>query len=141
MLGPYFRRLAQYDLRRERWERQIGWYVVTQLQNQSPYMTLELVDKEWLIRPQQPLTLVSILNGSYMPWERMKRNEAGAIIRQVLSALETLKRDGLIGAYTCLDGTPDGSDLPERGRLETMLPGRYLIEPGFLMRPHILKKR
>src|SRR6185437_16725797 len=35
MIGIFPKQLAEYDLRREQWERRIGWYVTLQMHNQG----------------------------------------------------------------------------------------------------------
>ena len=43
MLGVCLRRLAEYDLQRQQWERRIGWYLVFQMNNQASKMTFREV--------------------------------------------------------------------------------------------------
>jgi hypothetical protein len=140
MMALYFRAVAQYSRGRQVWERQISTYLLMQLQNQSPYMLLVGDGADRHPIPQQPLRLVTILDGSHLPWRTIARNDPGRVIRQTVGALEQLATDKLIGDYSCYDGEIDGSDLPERGRLDAMLERRYLVHPGPLMTKHIIEK-
>ena len=145
MLGVFVKKLAEYDLQRQRWERQIGWYLVFQMNNQGSKMTFREVSKEGKtqtqITPQHPLRMKTVLAGSHLSWEDMARTNPGKVIRQWTDALETLRRDGIIGPTRCLDGAADGSDLPVRGRLLAMLERRYEFVPGRELLPHLKAKR
>ncbi len=145
MLGLYPKRLAEYDLQRQQWERRIGWYLVFQMNNQGSKMTFQETVKDGRTRmqvtPQHPLKMKTVLGGSLIPWEATARTNPGKVINQWTDALETLRRDGIIGSCLCLDGPPDGSDLPERGRLAAMLERRYQFTPGKDLLPHLLAKR
>jgi len=145
MLGLYPKRLAEYDLQRQQWERRIGWYLIFQMNNQGSKMTFQKTVKDggtrMQVTPQHPLKMKTVLGGSRIPWETTARTNPGKVIRQWTDALETLRRDGVIGPCLCLDGLPDGSDLPERGRLAAMLERRYQFIPGKDLLPHLLAKR
>ena len=118
------KRLAEYDLARQGWERRIGWFFVFQMTDPA--------------RPTpQTFTMRSVLDGSLVPWRGMARSSAGKVIRQWSDALNTLHRDGVIGPWACLDGAADGSDLPARGRLAAMLERRCRIAPGRDLLPHV----
>ena len=118
------KRLAEYDLARQGWERRIGWLLVFRMTDPA--------------RLTPHLTMRTVLDGSLVPWEEMARTSAGKVIRQWSDALNTLHRDGVIGPWACLDGAADGSDLPTRGRLAAMLERRYRIVPGRDLLPHVL---
>jgi hypothetical protein len=145
MLGIYLKRLAEYDLQRQQWERRIGWYLVFQLNNQASKMTFQDVTKDGKTRtsitPQHPLKMKTVLNGSHVPWKETARTNPGKVIKQWEDALETLRKDGILGPYPCLDGAADGSDLPVRGRLTAMLERRYQFVPGRDLLPHLRAKR
>ena len=145
MLGIYLKRLAEYDLQRQGWERRIGWYLVFQMNNQASKMTFQDVTKDGRTRtqvtPQHPLKMKTVLSGSHIAWEETARTNPGKVIKQWGDALETLRRDGVIGPYPCLDGAADGSDLPARGRLAAMLERRYQFVPGRDLLPHLRAKR
>ena len=119
MLGIHLKRLAEYDLQRQGWERRIGWYLVFQMNNQASKMTFQDVTKDGktrtLVTPQHPAQMRTVLNGSHVPWEETARTNPGKVIKQWGDALETLRKDGIIGPCPCLDGAADGSDLPARG--------------------------
>ena len=145
MLGIYPRRLAEYDLQRRQWERRIGWYLVFQMNNQGSKMTFREIVKDGKSRtavtPQHPLRMKTVLAGSHVPWEETARTNPGKVIKQWVDALETLRKDGIIGPCPCLDGAADGSDLPVRGRLAAMLERRYQFVPGKELLPHVRAKR
>lgn len=145
MRGIFCRCLAEYDLRRQQWERRIGWYLVFQFNNQGSRMTFEDVVKDGrsrvLVTPQHPLKMRTVLTQSHVPWEAMARTNPGKVIRQWGDALAQLRKDGLLGEYSCLDGAPDGSDLPARGRLETLLDRRFRLVPGRLLVSHLRSKK
>ena len=145
MLGIYPRRLAEYDLQRRQWERRIGWYLVFQMNNQGSKMTFREIVKDGKSRtavtPQHPLRMKTVLAGSHVPWEETARTNPGKVIKQWVDALETLRKDGIIGPCPCLDGSADGSDLPVRGRLAAMLERRYQFVPGKELLPHVRAKR
>jgi hypothetical protein len=145
MIGIFPKRLTEYDLRREQWERRIGWYITFQMHNQGSRMVFEDIvgdDGEANVRvtPQHPLIMRTVLANAQVRWEEMARTNPGKVIKQWIDALETLGRDGVIGEYTCLDGAPDGSDLPSRSRLATMLEYRYQFTPGADLLKHIRAK-
>ena len=145
MLGIHLKRLAEYDLHRQQWERRIGWYLVFQMNNQASKMTFQDVTKDGKTRtaitPQHPLKMKTVLTGSHVPWEETARTNPGKVIKQWGDALETLRKDGILGPYPCLDGAADGSDLPVRGRLTAMLERRYQFVPGRDLLPHLRAKR
>lgn len=134
MLGVCLKRLAEYDLSRQQWERRIGWYLVFQLTNQAGKMKFRDATREGrpctYVTPQHPLRMATVLIGCNIAWEDIARTNPGKVIRQWCEALENLRKDGVIGAYSCLDGQIDGSDLPVRGRLNAMLKRRYQFIPG-----------
>lgn len=145
MLGIYPKRLAEYDLQRQQWERRIGWYLVFQMNNQGSRMIFQELVKDgkaqMQVTPQHPLKMKTVLAGSHVVWEETARTNPGKVIRQWNDALETLRRDGVIGPYPCLDGLPDGSDLPRRGRLAAMLERRTQFVPGKELLLHLRAKR
>ena len=142
MLGVYLRRLAGYNPNTQHWERQIGWYLVFQLQNQASRMDYREVGEELQGVMRQPLRMESILNGACLPWQRLALNDPGKVVRQFSQALETLKHDGIISDYECLDGAADGSDLTQRkGKLDKMLDRRYRVSPGADLLPHLYAKK
>ena len=145
MLGVSLRRLAEYDLQRQQWERRIGWYLVFQMNNQASKMTFRDVVQDGKARtqiiPQHPLKMQTVLSNSHVPWEETARTNPGKVIKQWCDALDTLRRDGVIGPYACLDGPPDGADLPVRGRLGAMLERRYQFVPGKDLLPHLRAKQ
>lgn len=145
MLGIHLKRLAEYDLQRQGWERRIGWYLVFQMNNQASKMTFQDVTKDGrtrtLVTPQHALKMRSVLSGSHVAWEETARTNPGKVIKQWADALETLRRDGILGPCPCLDGAADGSDLPARGRLAAMLERRYQFVPGRDLLPHLRAKR
>ena len=144
MQGICLRRLAEYDLQRQQWERRIGWYLAFQMHNQASRMTFEEVVRDGRTRtavtPQHPLRMRTVLDHSYVGWREMARTNPGKVIRQWCDALETLHRDGVIGSVRCLDGAWDGSDLPIRGRLNILLERRFRIVPGRDLLPHVRAK-
>lgn len=119
------KRLAEYDLARQGWERRIGWFLVFRMTAPTS------------VTPQT-FTMRAVLEGSLVPWETMAQSSAGKVIQQWQDALDTLHRDGVIGPWACLDGQPDGADLPARGRLAAMLEQRYRLVPGRDLSPHAL---
>jgi hypothetical protein len=145
MLGIHLKRLAEYDLQRQGWERRIGWYLVFQMNNQASKMTFQDVTKDGrtrtLVTPQHPLKMRTVLNGSHVAWEETARTNPGKLIKQWGDALETLRRDGILGPCPCLDGAADGSDLPARGRLAALLERRFQFVPGRDLLPHLRAKR
>jgi len=145
MLGVYLKRLAEYDLSRQGWERRIGWYLVFQMNNQASKMTFQDVTKDGkartLVTPQHPLKMRTVLNGSHVAWEGTARTNPGKVVKQWNDALETLRRDGILGPCPCLDGAADGGDLPARGRLAAMLERRFQFVPGRDLLPHLRAKR
>ena len=145
MLGVSLKRLAEYDLQRQGWERRIGWYLVFQMNNQGSRMTFQDVVKDGktrtLVTPQHPLKMKTVLDGSHVAWEEMARTNPGKVIKQWNDALETLRKDGILGPCPCLDGAADGSDLPARGRLAAMLERRFQFVPGRDLLPHLRAKR
>ncbi|HEX5324176.1 MAG TPA: hypothetical protein VFW40_10345 [Capsulimonadaceae bacterium] len=145
MLGVFFKRLAEYDLGRQQWERRIGWYLMFQMNNQASKMTYKDVSDggrtHTIAEPQHALRMKTVLAGSHVRWHEMREANPGKVIKQWCDALETLRRDGLIGEYSCLDGAVDGSDLPPRGRLEAMLDRRYQFFPGTALLPHLRAKK
>jgi hypothetical protein len=144
MIGIFPKCLAEYDLRRSQWERRIGWYITFQMHNQGSRMLFEDIvdDKGPKVRvtPQHPLRMRSVLTGGQVRWEEMARTNPGKVIKQWIDALDRLKADGVIGGYRCLDGAPDGSDLPVRSRLSSMLEYRYEFTPGTELLKHIRAK-
>ena len=145
MLGVSLKRLAEYDLQRQGWERRIGWYLVFQMNNQASKMTFQDVTKDGktrtLVTPQHPLKMRTVLSGGHVAWEETARTNPGKVIKQWNDALSTLRRDGILGSSPCLDGAADGSDLPARGRLAAMLERRYQFVPGRDLLPHLRAKR
>jgi hypothetical protein len=145
MLGVFFKRLAEYDLGRQQWERRIGWYLMFQMNNQASRMTYKDMPKgdkiQTIAEPQHALKMRSVLSGSHVRWQEMREANPGKVIKQWCDALETLRKDGLISEYTCLDGAIDGSDLPSRGRLDAMLERRYQFFPGAALVPHLRAKK
>ena len=145
MLGISLKRLAEYDLARQGWERRIGWYLVFQMNNQASRMTFQEVIKDGktrtLVTPQHPLKMKTVLSGAQVAWEETARTNPGKVIKQWNDALDTLRRDGLLGPCPCLDGAADGSDLPARGRLAAMLERRFQFVPGRDLLPHLRAKR
>jgi hypothetical protein len=141
MIGVFPKRLAEYDLRRQQWERRIGWYLTFQMQSQGSKMRFEesAEDGNKVLRaiPQHSLRMRTVLLNSHVGWERIAATNAGKVIDQWVSALDTLRADGVIGPYSCLDGALDGSDLPVRGRLAAMLDRRYEFTPGDDMIYHV----
>jgi len=145
MIGIASKQLAEYDLRREQWERRIGWYVTFQMHNQGSRMVFEDVVTELgasdvRVTPQHPLRMRTVLVNGQVRWEEMARTNPGKVIKQWIDALDRLVKDGVIGGYTCVDGAPDGSDLPVRSRLSTMLEYRYEFTPGPELMKHIRAK-
>ena len=144
MLGLHLKRLAEYDLQRQGWERRIGWYLVFQMNNQASKMTFQDVTQggktRTVITPQHPLKMRTVLSGSLVPWEETARTNPGKVIKQWREALETLQKDGIIGPSPCLDGLADGSDLPSRGRLAALLERRFQFVPGRDLLPHLRAK-
>ena len=144
MLGLHLKRLAEYDLQRQGWERQIGWYLVFQMNNQASKMTFQDVTQggktRTLVTPQHSLKMRTVLSGSLVPWEETARTNPGKVIQQWGEALEALRKDGIIGPASCLDGLPDGSDLPARGRLTALLERRFQFVPGRDLLPHLRAK-
>ncbi len=144
MRGIHLKRLAEYDLQRQPWERRIGWYLVFQMNNQASKMTFQESVKDGKSRiqvtPQHPLKMKTVLEGSAVAWEEMARTNPGKVIKQWGDALETLRKDGILGSCPCLDGPSDGSDLPTRGRLAAMLERRYQFVPGKELLPHLHAK-
>lgn len=141
MMGVFPKKIAEYDLRRQQWERRIGWYLTFQMQNQGMKMTFHEEEvttaaatsgtKTALqITPQHSLKMKTVLQNSHTHWEEMARTNPGKVVRQWVETLETLRRDSILGDYSCLDGAADGSDLPTRNRLGIMLNYRYLFTPG-----------
>ena len=145
MLGVSLKRLAEYDLQRQGWERRIGWYLVFQMNNQASKMTFQDVTKDGktrtLVTPQHPLKMRTVLSGGQVAWEETARTNPGKVIKQWGDALDALRRDGILGPSPCLDGAADGSDLPARGRLAAMLERRYQFVPGRDLLPHLRAKR
>lgn len=145
MRGVFLKRLAEYDLQRQEWERRIGWYLTFQMNNQGARMRFEDVTQggkqRTVVTPQHPLRMRTVLANSHVPWEEMARTNPGKVIRQWMDALETLRRDGVLGPARCLDGDADGADLPARGRLAAMLERRYEFVPGRDLLPHLRAKR
>jgi len=145
MLGVSLKRLAEYDLQRQGWERRIGWYLAFQMNNQASKMTFQDVTKDGktrtLVTPQHPLKMRTVLSGSHVAWEETARTNPGKVIKQWSDALDTLRRDGVLGPSPCLDGAADGSDLPARGRLAAMLERRFQFVPGRDLLPHLRAKR
>lgn len=145
MLGVSLRRLAEYDLQRQGWERRIGWYLVFQMNNQASRMTFQDVTKDGktrtVVTPQHPLRMRTVLSGGQVAWEETARTNPGKVIKQWGDALDALRRDGILGPTPCLDGAADGSDLPARGRLAAMLERRYQFVPGRDLLPHLRAKR
>jgi len=145
MLGVSLKRLAEYDLQRQGWERRIGWYLVFQMNNQGSRMTFQDVVKDGktrtLVTPQHPLKMKTVLDGSHVAWEETARTNPGNVIKQWNDALETLRKDGILGPCPCLDGAADGSDLPARGRLAALLERRFQFVPGRDLLPHLRAKR
>ena len=145
MLGVSLKRLAEYDLQRQGWERRIGWYLVFQMNNQGSRMTFQKVIKDGKTRtqitPQHPLKMRTVLNGAQIAWEETARTNPGKVIKQWNDALDTLRRDGILGPCPCLDGAADGHDLPTRGRLAAMLERRFQFVPGRDLLPHLRAKR
>lgn len=145
MRGVFCRRLAEYDLGRQQWERRIGWYLVFQFNNQASRMTFtDIVNEgrvQTLVTPQHPLKMRTILDHSHVPWENTARTNPSKVIRQWADALAQLRKDGLLGEYTCLDGALDGSDLPVRGRLNALLERRFRLVPGRLLVSHLRAKK
>lgn len=144
MQGICLRRLAEYDLQRQQWERRIGWYLLFQMHNQASRMTFDEVTQggrtRTLVTPQHPLRMRTVLDHSHVEWKTMARTNSGKVIRQWCDALETLHRDGVIGPPRCVDGAGDGSDLPIRGRLDALLERRFRIVPGRDLLPHLRTK-
>ena len=145
MIGIFPKQLAEYDLRREQWERRIGWYVTFQMHNQGSRMVFEdVVDEagasDVRVKPQHPLRMRTVLVNGQVRWEEMARTNPGKVFKQWMDALDQLIIDGVIGGYTCLDGGADGSDLPVRSRLSTMLEYRYEFTPGGEMVKHLRAK-
>lgn len=135
MLGVFPRQLAGYDRRRQQWERRIGWYLTFQMQNQGSRMRFSAGKEEAgrmgdTVTPQHSLKMKTVLQNSHVPYEEMARTNPGKVIKQWIETLETLKRDGILGGYFCMDGAADGSDLPTRSRLSAMLEYRYEFTPG-----------
>lgn len=145
MLGVSLKRLAEYDLSRQNWERRIGWYLAFQLNNQASRMTFQDVVKDGktrtLVTPQHPLRMRTVLDGAHVAWEETARTNPGKVIKQWGDALETLRRDGVLGPCLCLDGAADGSDLPARGRLAALLERRFRFVPGRDLLAHLRAKR
>ncbi len=145
MLGIHLKRLAEYDLQRQQWERRIGWYLVFQMNNQASRMTFQEMTKDGktrtVVTPQHPLKMRTVLHNSHVPWEETARTNPGKVIQQWRDALETLRKDGILGPAPCLDGAADGSDLPSRGRLSAMLERRYQFVPGPDLLPHLRAKQ
>jgi hypothetical protein len=145
MLGLHLKRLAEYDLARQGWERRIGWYLVFQMNNQGSRMTFQEVVKDGkartLVTPQHPLRMRTVLSGAQVAWEETARTNPGKVIQQWNDALDTLRRDGILGPCPCLDGAADGSDLPARGRLTALLERRFQFVPGRDLLPHLRAKR
>ena len=145
MQGLHLKRLAEYDQGRQDWERRIGWYLVFQMNNQASKMTFLDTVKDGKTRtqivPQHPLKMKTVLSGSFVPWEETARTNPGKVIKQWTDALQTLRSDGVIGPFPCLDGAADGSDLPVRGRLAALLERRYQFVPGRDLLPHLRAKR
>jgi hypothetical protein len=143
MVGIYLKRLAEYDLRRQQWERRIGWYLTFQMHNQGAKMTFQDVDgdgKGVRVTPQHSLRMKTVLQNSHVPYEEMARANPGKVIKQWIDALDTLCRDGILESYACLDGAADGSDLPTRSRLSAMLERRYLFVPGGALSQRLRRK-
>lgn len=146
MLGMNIKRLAEYDLRRQLWERRIGWRLVFLLQNQaSKAKTRTKTEKDGttrtIVKPQHPFTTQAILDNTGIPWEHMAKKDPGKVIRQFVTALETLKADGIIGEYQCIDGNPWGESLPIHGRLKTWLAWRWYFLPGPIQARFLRKKK
>jgi len=141
MLGVNLKRLAEYDLRRQLWERRIGWYLCFFLQS-SNYKAVTRPDNpnKKALKPAHGLHMETILDKAGLDWKPGATTNPGRVISQFLTALQTLKADGVIGEYACIDGEDDGSDLPIRGRLEAMLQRRWEFTPGADQRPHIVKR-
>lgn len=145
MIGVFPKTLAEYDLRRRQWERRIGWYLTFQMHNQGSRMKFEVVpgvedDSTLVVTPQHPLRMRTVLAGGQVRWEEMARTNPGKVIKQWVDALDSLCRDGILGGYRCLDGAPDGSDLPPRNRLNAMLERRYEFVPGGEVLRHVRGK-
>ena len=146
MLGVNIRRLAEYNLRRELWERRIGWYLVFQLQNQASKTTSTTrTGKDGktreIVKPQHPLLSQTILDGAGIDWQRTGNKDPGRVIRQFVTALDTLQADGIISQYQCLDGDPYGECLPVHGRLKTWLQWRWAFLPGTVQAGFLRPKR
>ena len=45
MLGILPKRLAEYDLRRQKWERLVGWYLTFQMRNQAAKMRFSVEEE------------------------------------------------------------------------------------------------
>jgi hypothetical protein len=93
------------------------------------------------VTPQHPLKMKTVLDGSHVAWEETARTNPGNVIKQWNDALETLRKDGILGPCPCLDGAADGSDLPARGRLAALLERRFQFVPGRDLLPHLRAKR
>jgi hypothetical protein len=145
MLGIFFKRLAEYDLGRQQWERRIGWYLVFQLNNQASKMKFQdtVVDGKarTIVTTQHSLRMKTVLENSHVAWQDMAKTNPGKVIGQWCEALETLKKDGLLSDFYCLDGAVDGADLPTRGRLTGMLERRYQFIPGKGLLKHLRSKK
>ena len=115
------------------------------MNNQASKMTFQDVTKDGktrtLVTPQHPLKMRTVLSGSHVAWEETARTNPGKVIKQWSDALDTLRRDGVLGPSPCLDGAADGSDLPARGRLAAMLERRFQFVPGRDLLPHLRAKR
>jgi hypothetical protein len=82
----------------------------------------------------------TVLQNSHVPWEEMARTNPGKVIKQWVDTLETLQRDGILSGWSCLDGMPDGSNLPTRSRLSALLEYRYQFVPGGDLADHLHRK-
>ncbi len=135
MLGLNLKRLAEYDTRRQHWERRIGWYLLFQMQNQAPHSQIEakMVSgvKRTIYTPQQPLYMKTILEGSRLTWRHTAEKNPRRIIRHFCDALATLKSDGILGDYRRLGGPSDLSDFcRNKDYIEHAVKTRWLFMPG-----------
>jgi len=128
MLGIFIKKLAQYDMRRQLWERRIGWYLVFNMQNQAT-------------KKKHPLYTKTILDGAGIEWRDLGEKNPGMVIKQFNDALKRLQEDEITGVCPCLDGAPDGSDLPRKGKLAKWLEHRWDPKPGPELAKHLRAKQ
>lgn len=144
MLGVFLKTLAEYDMRRQQWERRLGWYLTFQMNNQAtkalPPAPAPKGKGARAPVAQHGIKMRTVLNGARIEWQETAATNPARIIKQWGEALAVLHDDGIIDAR-CLDGAPDGSDLSRKGRLDAMLERSWEFVPGRELAKHIGAKQ